>query len=48
MNSMAGRQTSDMGRHGRLLVSLADSYIHTAAQDAGSVAELAAARTTAK
>ena len=27
---------------------LADSYIHTAAQDAGTVAELAAARKTAK
>jgi len=27
---------------------LADSYIHTAAQDAGAVAELAAARKTAK
>jgi len=27
---------------------LADSYVHTAAQDAGAVAELAAARKTAK
>jgi len=27
---------------------LAESYVHTAAQDAGAVAELAAARKTAK
>jgi len=43
---MAGRQSCDMVRHGRL--PLTDSYIHTAAQDAGAVAELAAALKTAK
>ena len=34
--------------HVTVACQLADSYIHTAAQDAGAVAELAAARKTAK
>ena len=48
---MADRQSSDMGRHGRLPVSrfiqYHNEYIHMEAQDTGAVAELAAARKTA-
>ena len=46
INSMAGRYRSDMGH--MVVCPLADSYIHTVAQDAGMVAELAAALKTAK